>query len=185
MFVDRTAALRNAFDFVNTTLEGKLITGIVNFDILNSKDPVPDVLLGEYDQLVEDIEGRDVILTKKLKKAQLSCDVLNGKIVSVEIINPGFGYKIAPSVSIINNNEARIKTSIDENGQVISAEIIEPGYGFVTPPLLLVRPYTVIVLADISFPGKWTQYSWSGVTWDRIHTQRFDTTRYWKYIDWS
>ena len=185
MFVDRTAALRNAFDFVNTTLEGKLITGIVNFDILNSKDPVPDVLLGEYDQLVEDIEGRDVILTKKLKKAQLSCDVLNGKIVSVEIINPGFGYKIAPSVSIINNNEARIKTSIDENGQVISAEIIEPGYGFVTPPLLLVRPYTVIVLADISFPGKWTQYSWSGVTWDRIHTQRFDTTRYWKYIDWK
>jgi hypothetical protein len=41
------------------------------------------------------------------------------------------------------------------------------------------------VLADISFPGKWTQYSWSGVTWDRIHTQRFDTTRYWKYIDWK
>jgi hypothetical protein len=184
MFVNRVEALRNAFDFVNTTLKKEIVTGKINFDILNSKDPVPDVLLGEYDQIVEDLEGRDIILTKKFKLAKLSCDVLNGKIVNVNIIDPGYGYKIGPSVFIVNNNEAKIRTSVNLDGQIIATEILEPGYNFVTPPTLIVRPYTVIVLADTGFPGKWTKYSWSGTAWDRIQVQKFDTTRYWKYTDW-
>jgi hypothetical protein len=33
--------------------------------------------------------------------------------------------------------------------------------------------------------NKWSKYEWNGYTWIKIHTQKYDTTAFWKYVDWS
>jgi hypothetical protein len=184
MFVDRFAALRNLIDYTNTILEQNLTRGYISFVNLNSKENIPDILLGEYDEIYEDIEGRDTVITNNVVRAKLSCSVTNGKITSVMIDNPGFGYKQAPTVLLVNiDSEAKIKTIIDSAGKIVETIIINPGSNFVQPPKLLVRAYTVIVQVDPDFNNKWSKYEWDNA-WIRIHTQKFDTTKYWTYIDW-
>ena len=186
MFSNRTAALRNIFDFTNTVLSKNSIVGQVSFDMLNSKEPIPDALLGEWDQVVEDVEGKNIIVVTKFVTAELECSVLNGKIVSVRILNPGYGYKIAPSVEILDNNvDAKIKTVIDQDGRVIETTVVRSGANFVIPPTLVVRPYTIIIQSDPLYPKKWAKYSYFDGAWNRIQTQKYDTTKYWEYIDWA
>jgi hypothetical protein len=161
--------------------------GFINFKNLNSKEEIPNVGLGEYDKLVETIEARDVIVTDKLVRAELSCVVVNGRIDSVIIENPGYGYQNAPSVKVLNvdRNPVKIKTVINENGSIVDTIIENPGYGFVQSPILLVRAYTAIVQVDPDFNNKWSKYEWNNSGWVRIHTQNYDTTLYWTYIDWK
>ena len=186
MFVDKTEALRNVIEYTNSILLKNLIRGYVSFDNLNSKEEIPDIYSAEYDQLVEDIESRDIIITKSLERASLSCSVLNGKIISVSIDYPGYGYKTAPIVSVDNGySTAVIKTSIDQEGRIVGVTIYNAGSGFITAPDISIRPYTVIVQADSTVNNKWAKYEWTGYTWIRIHTQKFDTTAFWKYVDWS
>lgn len=185
MFVNRTAALRNAFDFTNTVLSKFSITGQVDFGLLNSKEPIPDVLTGEWDQLLEDIEGRNIIVTTKFVTAKLECSVYNGRITAVRIVDPGYGYRIAPNVDILDTvSDAEIKTVLDQDGRVIETILVRPGANFVTPPVLVVRPYTVVVQSDPLFPNKWVKYSFFNRQWNRIQTQKYDTTKYWNYVDW-
>jgi hypothetical protein len=185
MFVDRQKALRNAFDFINMTLMNYSVSGNINFDTLNSKESIPDEILGEWDRVLEDVESRDAIVTTRFKTATLTCIVENGKITAVYIIDPGYGYVVAPSVFIANNtSDAKITTTIDSNGQVIDVAIKNAGSNFVTAPLLIVRPYTVIVLSDPQFPKKWSKFEWFNSSWNRTHTQKYDTTKYWDYVDW-
>jgi hypothetical protein len=186
MFVNRIEALRNVIEYTNSILLTKLISGYVNFNNLNSKEEIPNIFLNEYDQLVEDIESRDVIITKFLEQSLISCSVLNGRIISVSIDYPGYGYQTAPIISIDNGYSiAEIKTSINENGQINGAIISNPGSGFITAPAITVRPYTVIVQVDSTVNNKWSKYEWNGYTWIRVHTQKYNTTTFWKYVDWS
>lgn len=186
MFVNRVEALRNVIEYTNGVLLKNLIRGYVNFENLNSKEEIPNVFSNEYDQLVEDIESRDILITRFLETASLSCAVLNGKIVSVSIDYPGYGYKTAPIISIDSGYSiAEIKTLINEEGQITSTTISRSGSGFITAPAITVRPYTVIVQVDSTVNNKWAKYEWNGHTWIRVHTQKYDTTVFWKYVDWS
>lgn len=188
LFKDRKAALRNAIEFTNSVLSTNQITGNFNFSNLEKQELPADEFSHEFDQTVEDNQGLELISTSKLIQAQLSCTVENGKIRSVTIVNPGLGYKISPNVVITNNidHNAVITTKIDSFGKVISASIDDSGTGFIQAPILSVRPYTVIVLADNAFNGKWTKFTWDVTTnqWARAQTQKFNTTLYWKFIDW-
>lgn len=187
MFVNRMEALRNLIDYTNTILEQNLTRGYISFVNLDSKEEIPDILLGEYDEIYEDIEGRDTVITNNFVRAQLSCVITNGRISSVIINNPGYGYKQAPSVNLINEDtDAKIKTVIDASGRVVDTIIVNSGNYFAQPPRLLVRAYTVIVQIDPDYNNKWSKYEWDDLdnSWLRIHTQKFDTTKYWKYIDW-
>jgi len=186
MFVNKREALRNLFEYTNSVLQKTLITGVVDFSILNFKDPIPDILDGEYDQIIEDIEALNIISTRQLKTAELSCQIENGKIISFNIENTGYGYVNPPSVTILNDlSGAKLKTIIDEDGRIINVEIINPGYGFISPPVLRVRPYVVITQIDPDYPTKWSKYVWLAPSWERIQIQKFDTTKYWKYLDWK
>ena len=185
MFVDRQAALKNLLEYTNSVLQKNQITGNIDFSNLNSKEEIPDILLGEYDEIYENIEGRDSVITDNLQRAYLSCSVNNGKIVSVRIDDPGYGYKIAPTVTLVNTDVvAVIKTVIDSEGKVVDTIIVDPGKGFASAPRLSVRPYSVIVESDIDVNYKWSKYEWDVNSWLRMHTQDYDTTRYWSYIDW-
>lgn len=187
MFINRIGALQALGEYVNTVLAQMRTRGFINFKNLNSKEEIPDVGLGEYDNLVETIEARDVIVTDRLVRAALSCTVVNGRITSVTIENPGYGYRQAPSVMVLNvdRNPVKIKTVINEVGAVVDTIIENSGYGFVDAPNLLVRAYTAIVQVDPDFNNKWSKYEWNESEWIRIHTQNYDTTLYWTYIDWK
>lgn len=187
MFKDRLEALRNVIEFANSVLVSNQITGNVNFENLNKEEAAPDEISRQYDQVVEDYETLLTIDTFRLRQAEISCSVTNGKISSITVLNPGFGYKIPPNVEILGDSKgAVISTVIDEFGRVIACTIDSAGSGFSSSPALLVRPYSVVVLADSIFNNKWSLYSWdiSKNQWVRSKTQKYNTSLYWSYVDW-
>jgi hypothetical protein len=186
MFVDRYEALRNLFEYTNSVLQKTLVTGVIDFSLLNSKDPIPDVLLGEYDQLIEDTEAFNLISTLQFRTAKISCQIENGRITSFNIEDSGYGYLNPPTVEILNDiSGAKAKTVIDDKGQVTDVLLLNSGAGFIVPPALKIRPYTVITQIDPNYPTKWSKYVWLNESWKRIQIQKFDTTKYWKFIDWK
>lgn len=192
LFKNRYEALRNLIEFSNSVLIKHQITGNYNFTNLNSQEEVPDVYSREFDEIVEDNEGLLIIDTRPFtigNKPALSCTIQNGKIRGVRIDNPGFGYKIPPTVEVVSNSGeyAVLTTQIDSMGRIISVNIENAGNGYTEIPTLIVRPYTVIVLSDNLYNGKWTKFVYDADTqeWVRYHTQKYDTSLYWKYVDWS
>lgn len=191
MFKDRLSAIRNLFEFANSVLEKNRITGNYNFDNLNNQDQIPDIFARDYDEIVESIEDLEEISVDNFKRAVVkSGPVVNGKIASVIIEDPGFGYLQPPRVIVKSSEAVEILTSIDSEGRVIAAQVSNPGEGLITPPLLEVRPYTVYVIANKDYANKWTKhefnydYTSSLDKWVRTKTQTHDTTKYWTYIDW-
>jgi hypothetical protein len=186
IFVDRKQALKNAIEYTNAVMKENLLRGFISFENLNSKDEIPDPLLGEYDVVFEDIEGKDTIITNKLRTAKLSCEITNGKVTNIIIDDPGYGYIIAPSITILaSNDDVKLKSYIDSNGVITNVDIVNPGSRLTYIPKLTVRPFTIIVQVDPDFNNKWSKYEWIDNSWIRIYTQKFDTTRYWNYIDWQ
>ena len=187
IFKDRLAALRNLVEFTNDVLIDERIVGNYNLTNLKAEELPPDEFSGEYDQIVEDIEALPLIDADVFVTAQLTCSISNGKIVNVNIINPGFGYKISPTIKFVNETTAELKAIINDLGRITSVEIINAGSGFTAPPVVEVRPYTVVVLTDSEANGKWTKriYDKPTATWLRSHTQTYNTPLYWKYVDWT
>ena len=185
LFKDRLEALRNIVEFTNGVLIKNRITGNYNFSNLKKKEEIPDFYTREYDQIVEDNDSLLSIDSTILNQASISCTVENGRVVSVNIVNPGYGYKTSPIV-IVSNPTVNISTEIDEFGQIINVNIDKPGEGLYEIPVLEVRPYTVIVRVDSENNGKWSKfiYSQASKTWVRSHTQEYNTELYWEYQDW-
>ena len=188
IFKDRLEALRNLIEFTNDILINERIVGNYNLTNLKSQELPPDEYSGEYDQIVEDIEALPLINANIFVTAQITCEISNGKIINVNIIEPGFGYKNSPTIKFANNkNNAELKATINDLGQITSVEIVNPGYEFTSTPVLEVRPYTVIVSTDSEAGGKWTKrvFDKTASTWVRSHTQTYNTSLYWSYIDWT
>jgi hypothetical protein len=189
IFKDRKSALRNLIEFANSVLLENQITDNYLFSNLEKQESAPDEFSYAYDQAIEDNEGLLIVDTSRLKTAVLTCEVNNGKIISVTIVDPGFGYKSNPKIEIIGDTSgAVILANIDEYGRVVSCTIENPGYGYPNnqEPVLQVRPYSVLVLADNLYNGKWTIFSWNPITgqWVRAKTQKYNTPLYWTFVDW-
>jgi len=189
MFKDRQSALRNLIGYANTILADNVIKGIFNFNNLTSSEPIPNEITNLYDRIVEDIDELLTIDKNSLSSAELTCTIQNGKLRSVTIINSGRGYIKPPTVTIesASGKDGKITTKLDKFGRVISATIDNSGMGYFNQPVLTVRPFSAIVIYDPSFTGKWAKYEYSNSSdsWERVHTQSYNTNLYWKYIDWS
>jgi hypothetical protein len=185
LFKDRLEALRNIVEFSNSVLINNRITGNYNFTNLKKKEEIPNFYTREYDQIVEDNDSLLAIDLTILNRAQLSCEIENGRVVNVNIDVPGYGYRTSPTVST-SNPTVSISTEIDEFGQIVDIKIDKSGEGLSMIPSLEVRPYTVIVRADSENNGKWSKfiYNQSSKTWVRLHTQKYNTELYWEYQDW-
>ena len=186
MFKDRLSALRNLVEFSNQVLKDNIIVGTYSFVNLNRQEQIPNEFSGEYDQIVEDNEGLLLIDVGNFVNAELTCTVYNGKIRAVNIVNPGFGYKLAPKIYISQDLGAELKATINSLGQITSVEIVNAGKGFIQAPTLTVRTYSVIVQVDNEYNGKWTKFVYNKLTeqWVRERTQKYNTTLYWEEIDW-
>ena len=198
MFKNRFQALRNLLDFTNNVLIKVPVTGSYSFKNLNKSETIPNQYSHEWDEIIEtirqesdltDLVDIDVRSLTPATAAVLTATVYNGRIISVDIVNPGFGYKISPTVTIVGNATvgAVITTDIDETGKIISTTIVNAGSGYYETPELSVRPYTVIVMSDFEAGGRWAKHVWDAFNkrWARVHTQQYDTTRYWSYVDYA
>ncbi len=188
MFKNRLEALRNLITFSNSILLKNKIRDSYSFENLNKKEEIPSVYSREYDLIVEDTSALDDVPVINFKQAVLTCTTLNGKIYSVNIVDPGLGYTNPPAIKIISSNKstAQLNSVIDDIGRVIAVEIFNPGQGFEEIPELEVRPHSVIVQVNSDYGDRWTKhhFNYELKTWIRVKTQAYNTTLFWDYIDW-
>jgi len=192
LFKNRFQALRNLLDFSNNVLINIPITGNYSFTNLNRYEPIPDRYSHQWDQIVEALEERDAIDVRSFTAAtaaQLTATIYDGKLINVTIVNPGIGYLISPTVTVVGNSTtpAVITTEIDNFGQIVSVTLVDGGSGYYATPELSVRGYTVIVRSDSETNGLWAKHTWDAYNnrWARVHTQSYDTRLYWNTVDYA
>jgi hypothetical protein len=204
MFKDRVGALRTFVEYTNSVLKNYNIVDSVNLTKFETKDEIPNTILGTYDVIVEDLIERDFsVVTRNLKSAELLCEVQNGRISSVRIVNPGFGYGTLQPTLVSSNEDsetfvgptvvvegsgtgAKIETEVNIVGEIVNVTIKNAGSNYLTAPALVVRPFSVVVRTDETVNGRWSRYEWNydSKTFLRKYTQSYDTANFWKYIDW-
>jgi hypothetical protein len=188
LFKDRIEALRNLVDFSNSVLIKNRITGNYNFENLNRLEEIPDVLTRKYDLVVEDLLGLENVDSMDFSRAVIECySPINGRLSSVRVIDPGYGYTNPPLVKILGGRDAEILTEIDEDGRVVNAYVSNPGSGFTETPIVNVRAHTVIVQVDEQYSSRWTEHAfdYSNKSWIRTRTQAYNTPLFWTYVDWK
>ena len=187
MFVNRIEALKQFIERANIVLKENLIIDQYNLDRLVEKEEIPNAVNRLYDLEIDTFADLQFVSTNKITSAKLTPIVLNGKLIRVDITNPGRGYKISPSFDIIGaGNNADLELSINNLGQITSATVTNDGIGYDENTLVSVRNYSVLVKNDETLNGKWAIYSWNDVNkeWIRSSLQDYDVSLYWDYIDW-
>jgi len=207
MFVDRIKALRNVIEFANSVLTATIITSNYSLANLEAQENYPDVSLNLYDQLVEDNYAFDRIDTSIFVKAEIEFTVnQNGNVTGVSILNAGNGYGAlnpaydntgsqigyqGPAFTDLDNplnnprgSGLKVSSVVNAQGQIISVSIINQGSGYASNFTASPRVHTVIVLNDSTYNGKWSEFIFTDGAWLRYHTQQYNTTLYWNYVDW-
>jgi polyhydroxyalkanoate synthesis regulator protein len=90
-----------------------------------------------------------------------------GSILSIEIVNPGFGYNTAPSVRIIdktNSGSGAYAEASIRGGRVTGIYLTRPGSGYCSPDLTLIKPFYLVTA------NKYTFYEGETVTFT-VNTQ--------------
>jgi hypothetical protein len=186
MFVNRAKALKIAIDNINSILETRPFVDTIDFENLSLKDAVPSALLNEYDLEVDNYIDLEQVGTVKVRQAVFSTNIINGEIDTIDIVDPGFGYRTAPYVSIQGTGKgAKATITLDTQGRVNSITVTNRGKKY-TSALVKIRPFSVLVKNDASDKGFWSIYSWDQQRriFYRSKAQGFDTTLYWEYTDW-
>lgn len=183
-FKNRDLALKTMLDYVNNILSKNDIVGKSNLEDLNQIETYPVIADGHYDEAVELSDDLVTVGTNGKVQAKLSAQIVNGKIVNVNIVDSGNGYKVAPTVKIYGNGKgAKIQTAIDLTGKVVSVRILNQGYGYTETPKLIARPYSVLVMLDTEI-DKWAIYQYRNGAFVKDSTQTINVPKYWEYIDW-
>lgn len=200
MFVNRTEALKQVIERINLVLSKNLIVDEYDISGLSSKDPIPSNVSREYDTVVENQTLLRFVGTSKIQQAQLSVDIVDGRLTNVTITNPGRGYidpaynsstdtkRRGPKVTIQGSGrDAEIETYINNLGQVIEANIIKAGNSYnPTTTVVTVRPFTALITNDTTLLGFWATYIWNAAEKEfvRVNNQGYDASLYWDYKDW-
>jgi len=186
MFVNRDTAVSITVDYINNVLLTKPFAELIDFNRLNSFDPIPLRSKNLYDIEVDTFQELSLISTSKIKPATLRANIINGRVDTVDVIDRGYGYKNPPPVVIDGTGiGAKVSLSIDKLGRVIFANVLDKGSRY-TSANLNVRPFSVLVKADSTVNGYWSIWSWNEKASEffRAQTQSFNTRNYWKLIDW-
>ena len=183
-FKDRELALNTMLDYTNSVLRKYDVAGRIDFSKLDSYDLEPLEKFGLYDEIVEDNNDLSKVGTLNKVTAELSSEVVNGRIVNVTILNSGLGYKIPPSIEIFGDGTgAKVEAVIDSSGRIVLVRILSQGIGYTSAPNLVVRPYAVLVQNDTVI-SKWAIYHLEDRQYKRKITQTYDVRKYWSFVDW-
>lgn len=188
VFKDRFEAVRNIISFVNSVLLENRIYGIVDFENLNAAEPIPAASEREYDYLVEDRDILDLLETTNFRQAILSCNVSNGVITKINILDSGFGYKLPPKITVTPNfeNKTVLSSYIDSEGRVYKVEIVQSAENYASSPRLEVRPHAVLIEVDNQSNNRWSlnSFDYADNLWVKTRTQLYNTPLYWEYVDY-
>ena len=188
MFKNRVEAVKQFVERVNGILIKNQISDTSSFANLNAKDQIPNKILGKYDEEVESRDFLRFVSVAKVQQAELEPAVENGRIVSVNIVNPGRGYKISPSFTINSStgSGAILDIKIDSMGKISEVIVKNSGKNYSLTDSIVVRRFSVLIINDENFLSRWSIVEWnnSSQEWSTLLSERFDTTRYWNYVDW-
>jgi hypothetical protein len=188
MFVNRTYALQQTIERINSVFTENNIADGYDLTLLYSKDSVPNALSGLYDVVVDTHSELRFVNVARVEQAKLTPIIEDGRIIEIQIDNPGRGYKFAPNV-FVNDTYGRGATfsvTLDTLGKIASVEVIKSGENYSEESSIYVREFSVLVNTDETSDNKWTIYEWNVLTqeWNRSIVQSYDTTQYWFFTDW-
>lgn len=186
MFVDRFSVLGSVIDNINNILSTRAFADIINYTNLNLVDVVPASVLNEYDTVVDQTIDLQNVGTIRVKRPILVPNIVNGEIDTITIVDPGFGYKVTPYIKIVGDGiGAEAVVSIDAQGRIASASVMVKGKRY-TSASITIRNFSVLVQQDETINNYWAIYAWDDVRREFIKSkiQSYDTTKYWKYVDW-
>jgi len=199
MFENRKQILGQSIQHVNEILIKEPFADFINFEYLNLLDEQPDESLYLYDVKVTNYIDLETVGTVRVKKAELTPNIIDNEISSINIVDPGFGYRPqqlfnqevagvyqGPSVTIDGDGVgAEAVTHIDGQGRIVAVVVTNPGEKY-TYANVTVRNFSVLVETDSTANNYWSIYAWDDVrkTFFRSASQGFDTTKYWSYDDW-
>jgi hypothetical protein len=208
MFINRTEALKQFVERVNSVLKDKLIVDDYDLSDLEKYDPQPTTVSSLWDTTVDTEQELRFVPTVLIKKAVLTPIVEHGKITNVVITDPGQAYGrqrvyqvdvlndpiswYGPNVTVTGTGiGAVIKTIINSSGSVIGTVISNSGEGYNDASdddktVLTLRGYSVLVSSDSTSNNLWSIYTWEPTSniWSKTKSQSYDVRNFWKYIDW-
>ena len=184
-FKNKNEALKQVIERVNLVLTKNLIIDDKDISKLSLNDPILTTASNLYDVEVETVADLATVGTDKIERAVLSPVIKDGKITDVTIINPGKGYRYPPTISIAGKGtDAELLPVIDGAGKIISVTVLQEGTYYDSSTILTVRNFSVLVKADETLLGKWALYQRENRAWNRIKSQSYNVSLFWKYIDW-
>jgi len=85
-------------------------------------------VLNLYDTVVDTDLDLQNVGTVRTKRAILSANLVNGELDTIDIIDPGFGYKVIPLVVISGDGTgATAEVTLDNQGRVTVVTITSRG----------------------------------------------------------
>ena len=186
MFVDRLTALKTVVTNINFILSKEAFTDSINFSNLNLVDIAPSEILNLYDVTVNTEIDLQTVGTVRTRQAILRANLVNGELDTVDIIDPGFGYRVIPPITFDGDGSgAAAEVTLDNQGRISTVTVTARGKKYSTL-LVTVRYFSVLVKNDATINNFWSIYSWDNnrKAFFRSQSQAYDTTRYWNYIDW-
>ena len=198
MFINKTEALKQVIERVNTVLAENIIVDEFDISRLLENDPKPLITSREFDISIDTYQDLQYVGVAKRETATLTPTIKDGKIQSVAITKAGRGYedpsyvegtttrnRIGPKVTVTGvGTGAILETTIDEVGKITSIDIVDPGEGYDDNTTITVRNFTVLVNSDSNVANKWSTYNYNGTKFERTVSQRYDTSLQWEYKDW-
>jgi hypothetical protein len=188
IFVNRIEALKQFVERVNSVLIKNVLIDDFDLSDLDSNDPIPTLSSRRYDVQIDSDSELQFVAVGRVAKATASATISDGKIIRVDITNPGRGYKTVPTLRINSStgSDAEIRLEINAIGSVTSATVINSGRNYQTSDTITIRNFTVLTTVDNSYANKWSLYEYVGGAepWNRIASQRYDVRPYWNYTDW-
>ena len=188
MFINRTEALKQFVEAVNTIFLKYQITENYNIQDLESYDIQPTELSGKFDLVLDTDAELPYANINLFQAASLTPVIVDGRVTGIKIFETGKGYIIPPFIDIVGPGKGAVaKAIINSAGSIVSATVISSGEGY-NPDITVcvVRSYSVLVRNDSLASGNWSIYSYDTVNnlWSRSLTQSFDVRNYWSKIDW-
>lgn len=200
MFVDRVLALKITIEYINNILEKEMFADTIDFTNLNKVDNEPSEVLNIFDVIVDTDQDLQTVGTVRIKQAILRGNLINGELDTIDIVDPGFGYKPkaaipgtspqlyeGPPITISGDGiKASAVCRIDGQGRIAQVILTNRGKKYSTINVQ-VRYFSVLVKNDSTLNNFWSIYAWDNTrrVFFRSQSQAYDTTRYWSRINWT
>ena len=197
MFVNRQTALSVVINSVNSIMSKQPFADLIDFTNLELLDAIPNIKTRLYDTVVETEIDLTTIGTAKLRPAVLKANITNGSIISITVVDTGFGYKYPPKIEIRGNGTgATVEVDpalidvdtgklINPKGEITSVVVTNRGKKY-TFASVVPRSYAALVATPSISNSTWSIFTYDETLgkFYKSRAQAYNTTDYWGYIDW-